>query len=363
MRLVCSCCSISFGPASVGHLEIREVSVKAAAWNANGSLDVLETERPEPGAGWARLAVAACGICGSDLHGFRQGRGGRPGHQPGHEVAGYLDGPVEGTDLEEGRLYALEPIDSCNDCSFCGTGHYNLCRSRRLIGGGAPGGLAEKILVPAHRLYALPDGFDRNLAALSEPLAVCVRGVRLGNVGYRGTVAVIGAGSIGLLCIPAALAAGAKEVFITARHSQQAELAYHLGATRVFDSTEALLDGLGDGYAATVIETVGGTADTLLDAATIAAPGATIVKLGIFTGNTPIPSIVFFNKELTLVASNCYAFDGQQSDFAYTQELLTELGEKLEPLITHKFALDQVNEAFATALDKTTGSIKVQISP
>ena len=127
--------------------------MKAAAWNTNGSLDVFDTERPEPDLGWARLAVAACGICGSDLHGFRQGRGGRPGHQPGHEVAGYLDGPVAGTDLEEGRLYALEPIDSCNDCSFCGTGHYNLCRSRRLIGGGAPGGLAEKILVPAHRLY------------------------------------------------------------------------------------------------------------------------------------------------------------------------------------------------------------------
>ena len=337
--------------------------MRAAAWNGSGSLDVADGPSPEPPPGWARLTVAACGICGSDLHGFRHGSGGRLGHRPGHEVAGYLDKLNADIALTQGTLYALEPIDSCGHCGQCRTGHYNRCRSRRLIGAGAPGGLAEQVLVPAHRLHPLPDGFDHHLAALSEPLGVCVRGARLGNIGFSGRVAIIGAGSIGLLSIPAALAAGAGEVLITARHPQQQELARHLGAHHVFANTQALLDALGNDYAETVIETVGGKADTLIDAATIAAPGGIIVKLGIFMGTTPIPSLVFFDKELTLIASNCYAFDGAESDFAMTTALLAELAATLEPVVTHKFALSDVNRAFETALDKATGSIKVQISP
>ncbi len=337
--------------------------MKAASFNAAGELEVTEHTLEEPGPGWMKLAVGACGICGSDLHGFRHGRQAQVGHQPGHEVAGYCTSNDDEHGLESGRLYALEPIDSCNSRGHCNTGHYNRCTTRRLIGAGAPGGLAEEVLVPSHRLYALPEGFDPHLAALAEPLAVCVRGVRLGNVDYRGRVGVIGAGTIGLLSVYAAKAAGAAEVFITARHPQQAELARHLGATRVFQSTEALLAELGDGYCETVIETVGGMADTLLDSAQIAAPGGTIVKLGIFMGNTPIPSLMFFNKELTLVASNCYAFDAQRSDFAMTVALLGESTDLLAPLITHRFSLGEVNRAFETALDKSTGSIKVQIAP
>lgn len=337
--------------------------MKTAAWNGSGSLDVLDEPLPEPPEGWARLAVAACGICGSDLHGFRHGRGGRAGDRPGHEVAGYLEALNADVDLAAGALYALEPIDACGSCRHCDTGHYSRCRNRRLIGAGAPGGLAEKVLVPAHRLHPLPAGCDGHLAALSEPLAVCVRGARLGNIGFSGRVAIIGAGSIGLLSIAAALAAGAGEVLITARHPRQQELARHLGAHQVFPNTEALVDAVGNGYAETVIETVGGKADTLLDAATLSAPGGTIVKLGIFLGTTPIPSLVFFDKELTLIASNCYAFDGAQSDFACTTALLTDLGGELEPLVTHRFALQDVNKAFETALDKSTGSIKVQIAP
>lgn len=337
--------------------------MKAAAWNTTGSLDVIDGPAPEPPPGWARLAVAACGICGSDLHGFRHGSGGQAGHQPGHEVAGFVDKVNADVALTEGALYALEPIDSCGHCGHCSTGHYNRCRNRRLIGAGAPGGLAEQVLVPAHRLHPLPDGFDGHLAALSEPLGVCVRGARLGRIGFAGRVAIIGAGTIGLLSIPAALAAGAGEVLITARHPQQRELARHLGAHQVFADTQSLVDAVGNGYAETVIETVGGKADTLIDAATLAAPGGTIVKLGIFMGTTPIPSLVFFDKELTLVASNCYAFDGAVSDFAMTTALLADLADKLEPVITHRFGLGDVNSAFETALDKGTGSIKVQISP
>jgi threonine dehydrogenase-like Zn-dependent dehydrogenase len=122
------------------------------------------------------------------------------------------------------------------------------------------------------------------------------------------------------------------------------------GAHQVFADTQSLVDAVGNGYAETVIETVGGKADTLIDAATLAAPGGTIVKLGIFMGTTPIPSLVFFDKELTLVASNCYAFDGAVSDFAMTTALLVDLADKLAPVVTHRFGLGDVNRAFETTL-------------
>ena len=337
--------------------------MKAIQWNGSGTLDVVDRPLPEPPEGWARLSVAACGICGSDLHGFRHGLPSRDGHQPGHEVAGYLSKLNADEDLDLGALYALEPIHSCGTCEYCLTGRYNVCRNRELIGVGEPGGLAEEVLVPAHRLHRLDAALDKHVAALAEPLAVCVRAARLGRIGYRGRVAIIGAGTIGLLCIPAVLAAGASEVFITARHPQQQEFARHLGATGVFADTASLLTALGDSYPETVIETVGGKADTLIDAAQLAAPGGTIIKLGIFIGTTPIPSLMFFDKELTLIGSNCYAFDGVACDFASTTGLLHTIADQVEPLVTHRFGLDDANRAFESALDKSTGSIKVQLRP
>lgn len=340
--------------------------LKAAQWNGSGSLDVVDYEVADPEPGWVRLAVAACGICGSDLHGFRHSGGGTAGHQPGHEVAGFCESTTDfsstDTGIEEGRLYALEPIISCGQCKPCLAGFHNRCRKRSLVGAGAPGGLAQQVLVPAQRLHPLPLDFDVNLAALAEPLAVGVRAMRLGDVRGK-SVAIIGAGSIGLLCIPAAVEAGARDVFITARHDHQAELARHLGATMVFDSSEALTREMGDDGVDVVVETVGGKADTLIDAAAMAAPGGVIVKLGVFVGNTPIPSMPFLDKELTLIGSLCYASDVQRGDFAITTDLLAQRAAHFEPVITHRFSLGEINKAFETALDKSTQSIKVQVMP
>ena len=168
--------------------------MKAAQWNGSGSLDLVDYDIGEPEPGWAKVAIAACGICGSDLHGFREHHGGVKGQQPGHEAAGYCI-QTSDSSLEEGRLYAIEPIVSCGTCGPCKAGYQNRCRKRDLVGFGTPGGLAEQIMVPCSRLHLLPNGFDRNLAALSEPLAVGVRAMRLGEVSDR-VVAIIGAGSI-----------------------------------------------------------------------------------------------------------------------------------------------------------------------
>jgi threonine dehydrogenase-like Zn-dependent dehydrogenase len=223
--------------------------------------------------------------------------------------------------------------------------------------------MAQYMTVPAERLYPFPGEVAPHIAALSEPLAVGVRGVRLGGVTLGQSVAVLGAGSIGLLAIPAAFAAGAVEVFITARHPHQAAMARHLGATRVFPSSDALLHELGDARIDVVIETVGGHANTLHEAATIARAGATIVILGFFDGAPGIPGRETMRKELRFVGSFGYAQGPRRRDFEITTQLIHQHRTALEPLVTHRFTLDQVVQAFETAADKATGSIKVQIEP
>ncbi len=335
--------------------------MKAAVWNERASLDVVEVAKPEPRPGWVRVKVAACGVCGSDLHGYGRPEMAWAGMRPGHEITGWVDALGEGVTDAPAGLVAVEPLHACGHCRDCDGGHYNLCAEVGIIGFGLPGGLADYVEVPAHRLHPLPHGMALDVATLAEPLAVCVRAVRLSGLGLGQTVAVIGAGTIGLLAIAAARAGGAGEIHAIARHPRQAELAAAMGADAVHADSAALLGAVGERACEIVIETVGGWATTLLDAVAIAAPGATIVNVGCFEGETPLPGPAFFAKEITLRASNCYAFDNGRSDFALAAALLARLDGALAPLVTHRFGLDEVVPAFDAAADKATGSIKVQV--
>jgi threonine dehydrogenase-like Zn-dependent dehydrogenase len=156
--------------------------------------------------------------------------------------------------------------------------------------------------------------------------------------------------------------AGAGEVLITARHPHQAAMARALGATQVFDSSATLLASLGPN-ADVVLETVGGNADTLTDAVSIARGGATVVMLGVFEGDVKMPGLPFASKELTLVGSMCYARAARIGDFALGTQLVVKHAAEIAPLVTHRFPLDEVARAYATASDKKQGSVKVQVEP
>jgi threonine dehydrogenase-like Zn-dependent dehydrogenase len=112
-----------------------------------------------------------------------------------------------------------------------------------------------------------------------------------------------------------------------------------------------------------VIETVGGKADTLSEAVSMVATSGTIAMLGVFDGAPRIPAFEFASRELNLVGSYCYAHDARVGDFAYATALLAKHRDALAPLVTHRFKLDQVTQAYAAAADKRSGSIKVQIEP
>jgi threonine dehydrogenase-like Zn-dependent dehydrogenase len=337
--------------------------MKAAVYSEDGSINLINYDMPELQPGWLQLAVSAVGICGTDLH-IKHGALGSPkGVRPGHEIAGVIEAIGDSVDMTTGTAVVVEPVLGCGKCQHCQSGSPNRCGIKDFFGYSLPGGMAELIQVPESIVYPMDAALSSNISALSEPMAVCVRGARRAKIPLGARVAILGAGSIGLLSILSAYAAGANEIFISARYTHQQELALHFGATRFFKNADELLSELGDQYVDVVIETVGGTADTLTESVQIARTGATILMLGAFKGSPAIPALRFLTNELSLVASNCHGHEMIHSDFKVACDLVKKHHVLLEPMITHRFKLDQIAKAFATAEDKNQQSIKIQVNP
>jgi threonine dehydrogenase-like Zn-dependent dehydrogenase len=342
-------------------------TMRAALIRGRGKIEAGELERPEPGPGEVRVRVLACGLCGSDLHLF--GAGFLPeGHVPGHEIAGAIDalGPgVRG--LERGARVAVEPLRSCGACARCAEGRDAICREGKVLGVHLPGGFAEHVVVPAQRAWRVPDDLPGPVAALAEPVAVAVHGVRRGALESGQRVLVLGAGNVGLLTLVAARRLGAGEVWISARHAHQAELARGLGADRVLREEEASPLGLAALGASAdidlVVETVGGGADTLRAACHAIRPGGTISVVGVFFRDPGIEPLPLFLKEGTLAWSNCYQRAAGRADFAEAVAILDAERERLAALLTHSVPLGEIERAFALASDKASGAIKVSVLP
>jgi len=309
--------------------------------------------------------VLSCGVCGSDLH-FFHGSFPAPGVCPGHEISGeVVESAADTSRLQRGDRVAVEPLVVCRDCTFCRTGDYQLCPHMRIVGTMLDGGFADYVCVPAYALFRLPAAVDYEIGALTEPLAVAVHGVRLANVRLGDRVLVQGAGTIGLLSVAAAKAAGAAEVWITARHPQQVAAAELLGATRVFlGSKDAELSAAAyDAPIDVVIETVGGTADTLNEALQLVRRGGTISVLGVFTVMPALSALLLVVREIRIVGSMTYGRQGTRADFDVALQLLAGQPERFRQLITHRIPLADIARGFEAAADKRSGSIKVAIRP
>lgn len=339
--------------------------MRAAFCTAARRVEIRDVPAPAADPKGLVVRVRNCGICGSDLHWY-VGEFPPPAVCPGHEIAGEV---VEvGRDVEgvsAGDSVAVEPLVVCRECPYCRTGNYQLCRRFHVLGMSRPGGLAEYVSVPAYAVYRLPPEMDCELASLTEPTAVCVHAVRLAGVAIGDRVLVLGAGSIGLLSILAARAAGAREVAVTARHAHQADMARRLGATRVFGTDSAgeqeRSAWTADCPVDVVIETVGGSANTINEAIEAVRPAGTVAVLGIFTNPPPCAAVALVIKEVRMVGSLTYGRSGPRTDFDVALQLLAAEQTRARALITHRFELEAAAAAFATAADKSQGAIKVTI--
>ena len=337
----------------------------AAFCTQAGHFELREIAPPTAGAGTALIKIQSCGICGSDLH-FFQGSGAPPPVCPGHEISGEVVETGVGVALKCGDRVAVEPLVVCRQCPYCRAGRYHLCQELGLLGTTLNGGFAEYLCMPASALFVLPAGLDFAVGALAEPLAVAVHAIRLAGVRLGHRVLVIGAGTIGLMAVTVARAAGANEVWITARYAQQAQAAQSLGATRVFSDPDAGSSAVAAACQQpvdVVVETVGGAADTLADAVRAVRPGGTIAVLGLFTAPPTFDAFSLVVKEVRLIGSLMYGRAAWTADFEIALQLLAAQPEGFRRLITDAVRLEEITRGFEIAGDKRSGAIKVAVHP
>lgn len=334
--------------------------MRAAFMTRKETIEVRDADTPSPEPGEVLVRVRACGVCGTDLHYYHGVFPSAPNVPPGHEYAGEIAELGQGVEgCEVGQRVAVEPLRNCRECVSCRTGKYHLCSKRVLLGAMAPGAFAEYVTVPAYGLYPLPDGLDFELGALAEPLAVAVHGLHIAGLSIGERVLVMGSGAIGLLTVLAARAAGAGEVVATYRHEHQGRAAEATGAARVVKADDV---GGEKGYDV-VVETIGGNAPTLGQALSAVRSGGRISVLGVFSQTAEINALALMLKEVTMVGGITYCRPGRRSDFDVALGILASEPALARALITHRFPLEKAAEAFATAADKGTKSLKVQVAP
>ncbi len=322
-------------------------------------LAVEEVPDPRPEPGQVVLRVAACGICGSDLHVHQAGF--LPaGSIMGHEFAGEV---VEGAGgLRTGERVCALPTLSCGRCERCREGLGVYCKTQRALGlGQAPGAYAEYVAVAAHEVVRLPGGVDAERGALVEPLAVGLHAVAVARVRPGETCLVIGAGPIGIAIALWARHLGAREVIVSERAPGRRALAERLGATRVVDPEReelaAVLAGIAPDGADVVFEAVGarGLIQECVDR--VRFRGRVVVAGVCITPDTIQPGLAVLKE-----ASVHFVLAYERRDFERTVELLER--RELDPtaLITDRIGLAAVPAAF-DALERPSAQGKVLVLP
>jgi 2-desacetyl-2-hydroxyethyl bacteriochlorophyllide A dehydrogenase len=338
--------------------------MRAARITAKETVELVDLEAVEPGQGEALLRVVECGICGSDLHAYH---GRWEGDRPGHEFCAVVEAVGPGVQaLRPGARVTGECFAHCGRCAACRRGEYNHCESIAWSPGRPAGALAERVVYPVGSLLAVPDALSDRQAALVEPLAVAFRAVARGGVGEGTTVAVIGAGTIGLLCAAVARARGASRVISIAKYPHQARKASEVGATDVHtvsqgDPRQAVRAATGGRGAGVVVDSVA-AGTSFGTALSLAASHGCVVEVGGAT--KPLLSALnpLVDNELRVVGSICYAVTDGRRDFEWAMDLIASGRAPVESVVTHTFPLDQAAEAFRTAADKKTGAIKVVVT-
>lgn len=350
--------------------------MKAAVFYGGPDVRVEERVTPEPGPGEVLVRVRAAGICGSDLHGYRDAPGSAAApFTAGHELCGEVAGFGPGvTGFSIGQRVGIEPMHlvGCGQCVHCRRGDYHICPRRGQRDGKRlhSSGFSEYDLVAATNVFPLPDHVTFDEAAILDVYAVAVHGVNRIPVRPFDRVVIQGTGAVGLTQGQVCRALGAKQVILIGTRGEPLEVAVTSGAADAVvngnqvDAVQAVLDLTEGNGADVVFETVGGRASTLQQAIDLAAFGGKIGVVGLFVAPTQIDPRPAMKKEVEIRWINSYSSWQGVREFQIALDLLASGKIDAGPLITHHVPLDRVAEGFALANDKrSSGAIKVLVSP
>jgi L-iditol 2-dehydrogenase len=333
-------------------------------------LRLEDLPRPAPGPGEVLLKVASVGTCGSDVHYYLEGRiGDQVVTAPiimGHEFSAWvaeLGAGVEG--LEVGQLVAVEPAISCGECEPCRHGHPNLCPNVRFCGTPPVDGVfAEYTRMPAENCFPLPPGFGPMEGAMLEPLGVAIHAVDLAHLRPAHTVAVLGAGPIGLLIAAVAKASGAGEVYMTEPLAYRREFALDYVADAVLnpDDTDVVagIMRLTGGRGVDVAFEAAGAPKTPDQAAAVARIGGKVIVAGIPSDDAmTLTASTVRRKGLTIKLV-------RRMKHTYPRAIrLVQRGlVDVKPLATHTFPLERIAEAFEMVAAYDDGVLRaiIQVS-
>jgi 2-desacetyl-2-hydroxyethyl bacteriochlorophyllide A dehydrogenase len=334
--------------------------MRAAVLHAPRDLRVEAAAVPVPGAGEVVVRVSASGLCGTD---YRIWSGDRPVRYPlvmGHEFIGRVESVGPGVDrVAVGDRVAVQPNYSCGHCPLCREGNWNLCLSRTAVGIDVDGGFAEQARVPARVCWPAPADLSEDQLLLAEPLAVVVRAVDRGLARPGQTAAVLGAGTLGLLAVQVLRARGLS-VLAVGRTARRLDVARALGAAALATTergghAEAARAFSGREGVDLVIETAG-TPEAVEHAMDLARPGGRVVLTGLPHEPSRLSFFSVVRRELSIVGSMIY-----QGEFPEAIRLLASGAVRTERLLTHRFPLDRIQDAFAA--HRAPESIKVAVVP
>jgi len=325
----------------------------------------MPIEDPEPGE--VQVRIEAVGVCGSDLHAYSEGAvGSTPNVYPmvlGHEPAGTIVKTGAGvTGLAPGARGALEPALYCYHCEFCLSGHHNVCANIRFLSNpNLPGFFRERINLPATNFRPIPDSLSLEETTLAEPLAIALHSLRLASIQPGETVAVIGAGPIGLLTIAALRIANSGRIWAVEPLAHRRELAQGLGADAVLEPGEAaaeILRATAQRGVDCAIDCAAGE-HTTNQAIQLARNAGRVVLTGIHsTPYVALDGSAMRRKELTV-------FNVRRSNHETEEalELLQARAKWFAPLLTHTRPIDRIDEAFAIASHYRDGVGKMVVRP
>jgi L-iditol 2-dehydrogenase len=338
--------------------------MKALLLSKYRQLEVADMDSPALDEHDVLVRVAACGICGSDVHGY-DGTSGRriPPMVMGHEAAGVIAATGQGVSgWAPGDRVTFDSTIYCGTCNNCIRGDVNLCDQRQVLGVSCPeycraGAFAEYVAVPARVLYRLPESISFAEAAMLEAVAVAIHAVSLGDVRKGDTALVVGAGTIGLLVLQALRAAGCSRVYVADIDASRLKLAKNLGAAAVLsagpDPIKQVLDLTGGVGVDIAVEAVGQEA-TVHQAIESVRKGGTVVLVGNISPSVSLPLQKVVTRQIRLQGSCASA-----GEYPKAIELMASGQISVKPLITAVAPLEEGPQWF----ERQPNLMKVILTP
>ncbi|HXT25698.1 MAG TPA: galactitol-1-phosphate 5-dehydrogenase [Candidatus Eisenbacteria bacterium] len=342
--------------------------MKALMLTSYRNLEMADVPTPEPRADEVLIRVAACGICGSDVHGYDGSSGRRiPPLVMGHEAAGTIEiaGSAVNTFVPGDRV-TFDSTVYCGECANCRRGDINLCDRRQVLGVSCgdyrrAGAFAEFVAVPARILHPLPDNLPFAEAAMLEAVAVAIHAVNLAEISSNTTALVIGAGTIGILTVQALRAAGCTRVFVTDVDANRLQMARQLGATEILLSDESLNNKIlrvTDGEGVDVALEAVGRNETVALAIDAVRKGGVVVLVGNITPSVNLPLQKVVTRQIRLQGSCASA-----GEYPQAIRWMASGAIRVKPLITAIAPLEEGSRWFERLYAREPNLLKIVLTP